>query len=98
MAVGGREVLWFMVVRPIDATWEFDLRELLMNLRHSVRDHVLRQMPCVGRLGGLREVRRASRSRTGGGRLLLFVLRLSESQHGPRHHRLGFEELDVLGG
>ena len=77
--------------------WELDLRRLLINLRHSVRDRVLRQMPCVGRLGDLQEVRRASRSRTGGGRLLLLVPRLSEPQHGPRRHRLGLGELDVLG-
>ena len=75
--------------------WEFDLRKLLINLRHSVRDRVV---PCVGRLGDLQEFLRASRDRIGGGRRLLLVLRLSEPPHGLYRHRLGFEEIEVLGG
>ena len=77
--------------------WKFDLRESVIDLRHSVRDDVLGQMRGVGRLRFMLRVRRASRSHTGGRRLLL-VHRLGKSQHGSRRHRLGLEELDVFGG
>ena len=78
--------------------WKFDMRDLMINLSHSVRDDVLRQGRGVRRLRITLRVRRASRSRTGGRRLLLLVLRLGEPQHSFCRQRLRLEELDVLGG